>query len=181
MEITKKYILLVLAAMLLATTGAWAQDDVQVRRFEFDTKVGATFPLDDVVGRRLLGPQLGLEARWNMDTPFDVGLELYMGSAVRHADHHSLSNRIFSLTVFGDYNFRRGQRLSPFVGLGLGTANCEIIQGDMGTEGSSTMLVPRVGIELWRHLRLTLDTRIARRGYNTVGLSVGYTFGGGKK
>ena len=178
----KHFTFYLLAALLLTSTeAASAQESQPVKRFEFETKLGVTFPIDKFVGREQLGPQLGLESRWNMDTPFDVALELYMGSAVRHNNHHDISTRIFSLTLYGDYNFRRGSKVAPFVGAGIGSANCENIQGSEGREGGSLLLVPRVGVKLWNHLRLTADLRLARKGFNTVGLSIGYAFGGGRK
>ncbi len=42
-------------------------------------------------------------------------------------------------------------------------------------------VVPRVGIELYRHIRITLAGHLGKKIYNTVGLTVGYTFGIGKK
>ena len=170
-----------LAALLLTSTAASAQESQPVKRFEFEAKPGGTCPIDRFVGLEQSGTQLGLESRWNMDTPFDVALELYMGSAVRHYNHHDISTRIFSLSVYGDYNFRRGSKVAPFVGAGIGSANCENIQGSEGREGGSLLLVPRVGVELWNHLRLTADLRLARKGFNTIGLSIGYAFGGGRK
>lgn len=159
-----------------------AQTIQPVKRLEIEAKVGATFPVDKFVGSKKLGPQFGLEGRWNFDKPFDVGLEVYMGSAIRDYEGHTLSNRIFSfLSVYGDYNFNRGSKVAPFVGVGIGDVKCDVIQGSEGREGMSLMVVPRVGVELWNHLRLTADLRLARKGYNTVGISIGYTFGGGRK
>ena len=71
--------------------------------------------------------------------------------------------------------------MAPFVGVGIGDVKCDVIQGSEGREGMSLMVVPRVGVELWNHLRLTADLRLARKGYNTVGISIGYAFGGGRK
>lgn len=171
-----------LALSLFANIELKAQESLPVKRFEIEAKAGATFPVDKFVGSKRLGPQLGLEGRWNFDKPFDVGLEVYVGSAVRDYEHHTLSNRIFSfLSIFGDYNFNRGNQAALFVGLGLGEVQCNIIQGNKGDEGMSFMVVPRVGVELWNHLRLTADLRLARKGYNTIGISIGYAFGGGRK
>lgn len=177
-----KLMISLLALSLFANIELKAQESQPVKRFEIEAKAGATFPVDKFVGSKKLGPQLGLEGRWNFDKPFDVGLEVYVGSAVRDYEHDTLSNRIFSfLSVFGDYNFNRGQKVAPFVGLGIGNVKCDIIQGSEGSEGMSLMVVPRVGVELWNHLRLTADLRLARKGYNTVGISIGYAFGGGRR
>ena len=84
-----------------------------------------------------------------------------------------------------DYNFNLGKKVSPFGGMGLGLNMYNIIVGSYdndrtdGTTGIGVM--PRAGIELGRHLRFTLNAHLGKRIYNTVGLSVGYAFGGGAK
>ena len=156
-----KLMISLLALSLFANIELKAQESQPVKRFEIEAKAGATFPVDKFVGSKKLGPQFGLEGRWNFDKPFDVGLEVYMGSAIRDYEGHTLSNRIFSfLSVYGDYNFNRGNKVAPFVGVGIGDVQCNVIQGSEGREGMSLMVVPRVGVELWNHLRLTADLRL---------------------
>jgi hypothetical protein len=70
----------------------------------------------------------------------------------------------------------RGSSLSPFVGFGVGVARCEQIQGSCGEEGTTLCLIPRVGLNLTRHLRITADAHISKKNYSHVGFSVGYSF-----
>ena len=167
----------ILGVFLLNSLNTAAQSDLPVRRFEFEVKIGGTFPIENNVGDRDFGTGGGLEIRWNMDKPFDIGLELYAGFAARYGQGEDLSHNLKAISVFTDYNFQRGQTVSPFVGIGLGCAE----GNNNGYVDSAILFTPRVGLELWRHLRLTFDARIARKGYNTIGLSVGYVFGGGLK
>lgn len=171
-----------LCAFLLNGTKAVAQDNLPVKNLEMEIKVGTTYPLDDLIGSSRLGVQCGLEGRWNFNnSPFDIGAEIYMGAAFRHFEGEGMSHRYFSFSSFGDYNFFRGENVSPFVGIGIGIAACDNIKGNYGTEGKSVLFTPRFGVEFSRHLRLTFDGRIGRKGYNTIGLSIGYVFGGGLK
>ncbi len=58
---------------------------------------------------------------------------------------------------------------------------CPGCKGYKDNEGAAFVVSPRIGIELFSHLRLTFDARFARNGYNTVGLTVGGVIGGGRK
>ena len=171
---------LLVALALTITMGAAAQNEVKT--FEIEGKVGATYPTQKYFGDKRVGPSLGLEARWNLrQLPIDVGAEIYAGSALRRYQGDDQSNRIFSLSVVGHYNFMRGTRVSPFVGLGLGTGSCDVVEGCKDNEGGAFIVSPRVGVELFHHLRLSFDARFARKGYNTVGITIGGVIGGGRK
>lgn len=163
--------------------GVSAQDNkVEVKSFEFEIKAGTTYPLEKQVGNKKLGPDIGLEARWNLNNiPLDLGVEMNISTAVSGLHGDDNSNRMFSLAAVMDYNFYRGQKASPFVGVGIGKANCDVTTGWYDREGTRFMLMPRVGLELFHHVRFTFDTRIAMKKYNTVGFTVGYVFGGGLK
>lgn len=53
---------------------------------------------------------------------------------------------------------------------------------DDTNDGRETfMVVPRVGVELWRHLRFTLAANISCKYFHNASLTVGYVIGGGKK
>ena len=123
-----------------------------------------------------------LWGRYNfLHKPVDMGLELYIGSTAREYDAANLSNRILSVSAFSDYNFRRGKKFSPFVGIGMGIASCKVVQGAYGTDAARAVVTPRLGVELLGHIRMTCYSKLCFKGYNHVGVSVGYAFGGGKK
>jgi len=180
MRIIRTFILTL--PLLLASSSASAQEYLEVKPFELEVKAGATYPIDKQVGSRRPGLGLGIEARWNLrELPLDLGFEIGLSTAVSTLDGSDNSNRIYSWTAVADYNFMRGHKASPFVGLGLGCADCDVPEGWYSRQGTRLMVMPRAGVELFRHLRLTVDARIAMKGYNTVGLTVGYAFGGGLK
>ena len=161
----------------------YAQNDV--KRFEFEVSVGATISLGHYVADNGIGPAIALEPRYNFDhSPFDIGWEIYLGTAMRHYNRKETSNRTFSTMCFGDYNFNRGKNISPFLGLGIGTAQCDEIEGsdEINSYGSNQHFIisPRIGVELDRHLRITGYAKFSQKWYNLAGISIGYAFGGGK-
>ena len=177
----KKIIMIV--SVMLMTLSANAQDNEgKTKVFNFEVKTGTTFPLKSFSDtNNKLGFQIGVEARWNLRRlPIDIGTELYMGSTARtYKDRvlgHHISNRTFSLSAVTDYNFNRGNSFSPFVGMGVGVANCENIKGSYGGEQTRLCMTPRVGFMAFRHLRVTLDAHITRKEYSHAGLAVGYVF-----
>lgn len=68
----------------------------------------------------------------------------------------------YLLPVF-DYNFRQGQKISYFIGSGLGMMISRVNNYSSG----SLCAMPRIGVEFFHHLRLTLDYKGNPRGeYN---------------
>lgn len=154
----------------------------EIKKFELEVSIGATCGIDKFVGNKKIGPAFAFEGRYNFpQQPIDIGLELYIGSTVRKYRGVDLSNRIVSFITFSDYNFKRGEKISPFAGLGIGVATCDVIMGSYGDSGGRFIASPRVGIEFLRHIRLTCYSKICLNGYNNVGLSIGYAFGRGLK
>ena len=70
--------------------------------------------------------------------------------------------------------------IKPFVGLGLGVAWSDI-NADGSRKGTHFAVMPRVGVELSHHLRITLAYKIFERANNHLTLSLGYVFGGGRR
>lgn len=177
--------ILLLAMLLLAVLNCEAQS-VPVKVFELEPFVGVTYGLASNADTRHSGPALGLEARWNIwPGSLDIGDRLYIGAAVIE-DRGGISRYYtFSETAFIDHNFNRGRAVSPFVGVGL-SLNYYGIIGDRedGYDRDAIMgpgFVPRVGVEFFRHLRLTLMAQLGKKNYDTVALTIGYAFGGGKR
>lgn len=176
--------LLVAALLLCVSVGAMAQGR-EVKTFEFEPFFGATAGLHSP-GSMVIGPALGLEGRWNLRRrPIDIGAQLYVGSACSTYKDDDISCRIASLGAFADWNFGRGGSVAPFVGVGLSFNRYDMVNGsyndDEGDGTSGPGINPRVGVELFRHLRLTLTARIGRNIYNQGSLTIGYAFGGGLK
>lgn len=179
-----KIIYLFSISSLLMITGAKAsaQKINSVKPFEVEISVGGTYGIGKYVGENQFGPAFAIEGRYNFpQTPMDLGLEIYGGSTTRKYEDSNLSNRILSLTTYSDYNFMRGKKFSPFIGVGVGIASCKVVQGYYGNDAVKAIFTPRIGIEIFNHFRVTAYSKLGYRGYNNWGISVGYAFGGGRQ
>lgn len=164
----------------------------RVRPIEFEMHMGASQPLGSKIAGtdRDFGATIGCELRYNfMDSPFDLGLTIDVTTACYNwmLDEEydcTQSNRTAFYGVTGDYNFGQGRTVNPFVGLGLGVG-CHLAildELDDTNDGRATaMFVPRVGVELWRHLRVTLAANLSCKYFHNATLTVGYVIGGGRK
>ena len=179
----KSFLLAALFAMSAANANAENSYDRPVKAFEFEPFIGCTYGLAGNVGSHQVGPAFGFEARYNLNClPGDVGTQLYMGSSVNKFAGSTLSFRTFSFMSVCDYDFLLGEKVSPLVGIGIGFNSYDIVQGNYPNDNTDKTLgvglMPRIGVELFRHVRFTLNAHIGKCNYNTIGLSVGYAFGG---
>lgn len=172
------YIIILCSLFIIAETKA----NVPLKPFELEISIGGTYGIDKYVGKKQIGPAFALEGRYNFyNSPMDIGLEIYTGSTSRKYEDINLSNRIVSLSVYSDYNIGRGKNFSPFIGIGVGVASYKVVQGYYGTDAVKAIFTPRFGIEMFNHFRIGIYSKLGYRGYNNCGISIGYTFGGGKK
>lgn len=143
------------------------------------------------------GGTFGLELRGNIkNTGWDVGAFLrydatgydFTGHVSPPDSDYGMSYDLdqyqsaFSIGVVTDYNFRQGRRVNPFAGLGIGYSFYSTAGHDFmhpySTDGCTLSFIPRFGVELFSWVRFTGYAFILRKGYNTVGISVGLTIGG---
>ncbi|MCF0198972.1 MAG: hypothetical protein HUK02_06570 [Bacteroidaceae bacterium] len=95
-----------------------------------------------------------------------------------------------------DWNFKQGHKFNPFAGLGVGLAHHHIKDAKLKDElkeyvhdvkyfkndgVNSVIFSPRLGVELFRHCRLTATVRISKKYFNSLQLTAGATFGGRPK
>ena len=188
---------LAILVLTLSFTNAFAQK-VEVRRFEGEIGIG----LINGVNKLTLdgcdaGPRLYAELRYNLHAlPIDVGLQF--SSAYFHRDAESQADRLqtksCNIMAVADYNIFRGRKISFFAGAGVGcgilnlTAPITITRPDERWSGYTSgegkakfSVMPRIGVEFFNHLRLTLFYTGEEKANNHYGLSIGGVFGGGKK
>lgn len=190
----KKILLGLFLAMSLLTNA----QNLPVKNWELELRLGGTLPLSgNNTTTAQLGPAVGAEVRYNLeDSPFSLGAKIDLTVACKDISEKNIVNmqkqsnelkemgyRTINLSVLGDYNFRQGRNINPFVGVGLGLGIQH--RGEDAVyehEGHSAMtLTPRVGVELFRHIRVTCTATITKSDYSNIGLTLGYVFGGGKK
>ena len=184
-----KHLLAALACVLALGTESIAQE--QVRKLEFEAGLGYSLAMTKEEHYGSLSALL--ELRYNLrHSPWDVGIHYENSVApLESVDYEALYDTrpgfiptetidedIHYILPVADYNFHRGERISYFVGGGLGMSICRI---EYNTRGSFS-LMPRAGVEFFNHLRLTLSYKYNSRGvYHYLGLSIGGILGGGKK
>lgn len=81
--------------------------------------------------------------------------------------------------IIGEYNFRRGRRCNPYLGVGAGIANFD--SGEFrGADACSTrmFLRPKIEVELFHHLRINLSATIAGTKSTGWSISIGGVIGG---
>ncbi len=166
----RKFILS-LTLLLLAGTAYAQTKERDVRRFEVEPHIG-------IASTSFL--TMGIEYRYNFNQrPWDVGL---------NSAFDFNGGRIIAV---GDYNFSRNKNCSFFVGAGAGWANTTIMNideaieqcGDSCCASSEDCLCfsPRIGLELFRHLRLTATVNTYNFKEAEFILSLGVAIGGGRK
>ena len=122
---------------------------------------------------------LGLEARYNFNKPYDVGINFA-------GDFNGIR-----LTAVGDHNFLERKRLTLFGGVGAGWANTCILNIEEAIElygdaccastESCFCFYPRVGVELFEHLRLTAAVNSYDFKKAELAITIGAAIGGGKR
>ena len=122
-------------------------------------------------------------AHWNEDwSQIDWDAD-HSGHLTAESHNDVLSNSSFGIQLVADYNFGQGRRVNPFVGLGIGLGGNSSDDLDYCStpDGSHFVMRPRVGVELFHHVRLSLSSNINRYGYNNLALSLGLVIGGRPK
>lgn len=180
--------LFIATLLILCTLTGFAQD---IQKFEGEAYLGLTIPLGNFHdGEKVVGPDLGLELRYNIPrTAWDYGMSLNVSTAIyKYYDYPKTdwyweqSNRSINIMAVGDYNLRQGLKFNPYLGIGIGlsfydTIN-EVVYNDSGV---SFVLRPRIGVELFRHLRIGIFSTITKTGYSNLGISLGGVIGGRPK
>ena len=135
----------------------------------------------------------GVEARYNvLDGRFDIGLGLRGGIITRASE--TVFSKVFvpiNLYAVADYNYFVSNNLSLFAGLAVGVTYQKVLPGTLCAgdwmertyNGKiwSPYLAPRVGVECWDRLRLTLACQLTDPGSQYTGIHLGYVFGGRKQ
>ena len=174
------------------TIAAYSQSNHHlVQRLETEVKAGFTTPLGGYhTGQSQIGLSLGLEGRYNFkDSPWDCGLMFDLSTARRGYEHlyndgydRWQNNRTLALALTGDYNFRQGTKVNPFIGTGIGVAFNDVV-GDkyFPSNGTSMFFAPRVGVEIFSHFRISTQCNLCRKGYNNLSLNLSLIIGGRPK
>ena len=136
-----------------------------------------------------------IEIRHNQESfPLDIGFQIRGTIFDREITRYgkTLEFSSVNLMITSDYNFRSRSDYSFFAGFGFGyvsfgkTSQIEYFPqyeyfSNYGGKEGSLCLMPRVGVELWHHLRLTASYLIEEKANRHFSLTLGVVFGGGRK
>lgn len=171
-----------LALFLAFGTASFAQGQEPVRSVEYEIGFGSGAAI--WLGKSCASFEFKMELRCNLpQSHWDLGMYFAAtgsGDGILYDkanDLYLIENTTYMLPVI-DYNWRRGKKISYFVGGGMGMYTSNIdddIDAGLG-------IMPRAGVEFFNRLRLTADYKWNIQGsYNYLNFSAGFVFGGGKK
>lgn len=187
----RAYLIIAVLALTFAEVAAFAQAGGGVK---VDPYIGLAVPVRNIGGsdvKETAGLNLGVEIRKYLpESPLSVGVDIFCSTAARKrtdpdGDSHN-SQRMAGIAAVVDYNTQRHGPASFFAGAGVGLVQRNTIRSgiDNGIGICPTyapVVSPRVGVELWNHLRLTAEARITQRDYNVLAFRIGYSFGKSKR
>ena len=136
-------------------------------------------------GKTRAGVDVNAEVRYNFSkVPVDLGLYFSLCTFKRGvqigdtAKSYNFDSQ--NLLVTSDYNLFQGRLASLFVGAGAGVAWSSLTM-DSSRYGFNFCVMPRVGVELSQHIRITAAYKFYEKANNHLVISLGYAFGGGKR
>ena len=195
-------LLLVLAMLLVGVESASAQ----VRKWEVEIGAGCIIPSDRLkpIFDNEVGFNIQTEVRYNFGmVPVDLGLHVDGNLFKREVKSVSdIKFMSYNAMAVADLNLFRNKKVQFFAGCGLGYGWLAKDGENIGTSEdvldaldktkdawhgkSALMVMPRIGIEAWHHLRATIyykapadKTLIKEQGH--FGVSLGVVIGGGLK
>ena len=197
-----KFVVLALFAMLFVGVNSAS---AQVRKWELELGGGCVVPNKMENSTAKLGWGAMVELRKNLNLlPLDIGFRVDGNYFDRKIE--SISDltqfKSYNALLLADLNIMRKRKIQVFLGCGLGygwlassinnVVDSEDVFDTLGNvkdawqSKSALMAMPRVGVELWHHVRATVyykapadKTLFKEQGH--FGVSLGVVIGGGLK
>lgn len=116
------------------------------------------------------------EERYNLPvTPVNIGLQVGYSTFIRVSGGDD-DFRSLSILPVADYNFRKGKKINPYAGIGMGIAFNNM--GGIFNVGFKTnfCIMPRIGVRFINHLNLSLDYQISHTDYSHMNVHFGFYF-----
>ena len=72
--------------------------------------------------------------------------------------------------------------MNPFAGMGIGVGFYDTVGNLLyDVSGTGAVFIPKIGVELWSHLRVFASAHIIRKGFNSLDIGLAVVIGGRKK
>jgi outer membrane protein W len=178
---TMRKTILMAAATVMAAMGANAQEKQEYGNFDFE--IGFTAPVAAAVHKgaaNSIAPFVYLEGRWQLEQqPVDVGFQMSLSVVNRKFEGgNEDSYRTFPILAVADWQFGRGKKINPYVGLGMGVAQTLIVDDSStwDSEKWSFAASPRLGVRLFRTVNVSTGWLLTRKDYSRVYCNLGFYF-----
>lgn len=142
---------------------------------KFDFEMGfevpvAAFRFDGAKNEPI--PFLHMEGRWQLEPqPVDIGFHLGI-SAVKRNGYSSY--RAIPVLFIADWQFGRGNRFNPYVGMGAGVSLNDIVFGS--PDYTNFAISPRVGVRCFKFMNLSAGWLVTKRDYSRLYANLGFYF-----
>ncbi len=179
---SKKTILFALAMLICMTSYAQKTEENKESKDgkygKFDMEIGFQ---SSILTSRSPGdsytvyPFFFLESRWQLkQQPINVGLSVSASQIVRHYEGFSDKTfRTIPIMAIADYQFGRGKKVNPYVGLGVGIS---LNQNDYDPFKTYFAATPRIGVRFFKFMNLQVGYLLTLRDYSRMYVNLGFYF-----
>jgi hypothetical protein len=168
--------LLLVALALCSSVSLFAQSNDYGK---FDFEIGFNIPVaaSKVDGMtNAIIPFLYVEGRWQLEAhPVDVGFQIGISGIKRKYEGGFDRYNSSTLMAISDWQFGRGKRINPYVGIGAGVSfNGE--PRSMQGKSYTFAVAPRVGVRLFKFANLSVGYLFNQKYYSRLYCNLGFYF-----
>lgn len=171
----RRYLIVLLAAMLSTPLyGQRKERDYGNFDFEFgfDIPVAAAV-LPDMTNYII--PGLYFEGRLQLEQlPINIGFHLGL-SVMQRRDGYKDNYRAVPFLAIADWQFGRGKRFNPYVGLGAGLS-LNVLSNTVHDQRANPAIYPRVGVRCWKFLNASMGYLATEKDYSRLRFNLGFYF-----
>ena len=167
----KKIVLICMA--VFSSLSLFAQDKEYGK---FDFEIGFDIP---VAASKVEGttnssvPFLYIEGRWQLESqPLDVGFHVGLSGIKRKFSGGHDNYNSYTILAVTDWQFGRGKRVNPYVGVGLGVA----LNYPIWSDADGFAATPRVGVRFFKWANLSMGYLFTHRDYSRLYCNLGFYF-----
>lgn len=121
-------------------------------------------------------PGFHIEGRWQLEMqPIDVGFHVGLSVIKRKFDSDHENYRTVPIMAVADYQFGRGKKFNPYVGLGAGVSMNTIVN-HAGSDKPSFIIAPRIGIRCFKFLNIAIGYQFTQKDYSRLYCNIGFYF-----
>jgi GNAT superfamily N-acetyltransferase len=175
----KKVIMMAAVAVMAAmSASANAQEKKDYGKFDFEIGYQVSQGSESIPAPNYTYTPYGyVEARWQLNAvPVDLGAHIGVALYKRTSGDRRYSTiRTFPIMAVGDWQFGRGAKVNPYVGLGLGYAEVKDAT-DWSSSKWSPAISPRLGVRFFKCANLSVGWLATDIEYSRLYCNLGFYF-----